>query len=80
MIRSQRRGGAPQPIRVPLPRGTTARPCSAAAASSALASSVPDGAATQPGTTPATASRGPAGWTVRQALASAAGTEIVLFI
>ena len=36
--RSQRRGGAPQSSRLPLPRGTTVRACSAATRITALAS------------------------------------------
>ena len=70
-IRSQRRGGAPQASRVPVPRGTTARPSAAAARMTALASSRLAGAATKEGCIPATESSGPAGLTRPQATPSA---------
>ena len=80
MTRSQADGGGPQPSPVPAPRGTTARSKAAAARSSADASCVLAGNATNDGTTPAIASAsGEAARTTGHAATSAsriAGTTV----
>src|SRR5215469_7771899 len=73
ITRSQLTGGLPQASLVPPPRGTAVMPSAAAARSTAAASPVSAGLATNRGATPDTASAGPASRTSEQALASASG-------
>lgn len=69
--RSHRRGGVPQSRRVSAPRGTTARPCSAATRMTSAASATFFGAATIAGSTPSTPSAGSPGRTSPQTFAKA---------